>query len=121
MLRCHLGALRWVPQQSISNYITSQLKEQMGMGHPVFGTLATAYWYTARAERWIWLSPSRKLGSSWKVVGVEHPRRQPLQGMHVALVQQLAPLRLASPTLKERVVRHDHGRPSVDSQPWVLL
>ena len=55
-------------------------------------------------------------------LGVEHPRGQPQQRVHIALVQQLAPHRLARAAFEQHIIRHHHRRPAVHRQyrPHVL-
>ena len=47
-------------------------------------------------------------------LGVEDAGRQPQQRVHVALLQQVAPHRLAGPALEQHVVGHDDGAAAVD-------
>ena len=47
-------------------------------------------------------------------LGVEDAGRQPQQRVHVALLEQVAPHRLAGPALEQHVVRHDDGTAAVD-------
>ena len=44
--------------------------------------------------------------------GIEDARRQPQQGMHVALLQQLAAHRLTRATLEQHIVGHHDRRPA---------
>ena len=49
-------------------------------------------------------------------LGIEYPRRQAQERMHVALLEQLPPDRLTGPAFKQHVIRHDDRAAAVDLQ-----